>query len=115
DLADLGLEFQIDQPVVENHRGEVEADAVFLELDGDPVVVLSNRNRYFTACKEACRFSRKGNEVGFRQAACQTLVLQGLHENVGADASAEDLRDHRAERNASARQERIDNGIDGKA
>ena len=58
DLADLGHQLEIDQVLGHDGRGERQADAKRLELDGDRPLFLRHRHREFAAPPGSWRTGR---------------------------------------------------------
>ena len=98
-LRTIGSEIQADAellPFDRNVRGVVDADS---KRGVRRIRALHHRHGNFAARKERRLFSRKRNEIGFRQTLDETLALERRQERVDADPMrVDDVREQHAER-----------------
>src|SRR6202035_1902975 len=98
ELAHVRLDHEIDLAAAEHGGREGEADAVFLVFDRGLAKRAGNRDRIFTAGQEARGIARQRGEIGLRQAANQTLLLERIELDVDRELSADQAADQEAER-----------------
>src|SRR5690606_10504500 len=82
DRRDFRLDLEAYHAVLEHGRGEVEADAVLLVLDGDLVLVARHGNRELATGEEAGALAGTGDQVRLGQLARDAAILQRLDGEV---------------------------------
>ena len=100
-LRNFGINSQGDFVIVQNRRGEDQADAIFFILDGDCAKAGRNRDGKFTASQETGLLTAGGDQIRFRENPSQALLLEEIKEG-GPENAAGD-----------AAKKRIDAGADG--
>ena len=97
DLAYFRCDLKIDDAVIQNRRGEIEAHAKLLEFHRDLAVFSGHRNREFAAGEEAGRIARQCRQVRFGEPAGNALLLQCLHQQIDIHAVIDQAAENIAE------------------
>ena len=92
ELADLRLDLEVDQAVLQHGRREGEADAVFLVLDRD----LAERSPatgigIFAAGEEARGVARQRDQVRLGEAAREAALLERVERHVDVETLGDQL------------------------
>ncbi len=82
ELADLGLDLEIDQSITQHGRSEGEPHAVLLVVDGDGAERLRDQDGEFAARQEARGVARQGHQVRLCETADQALFLERVDGDI---------------------------------